>query len=154
MAEVTSEVKVEVVAENIVVEQPQQPAANAKNNNNNNNNNRNNNKKDNKKGKKELKTPKGTRDYTPIQMAIREKVFNKIIAVYKRFGAVTIDTPLFELKSTLTDKYGEDSKLIYDLQDQGGEICSLRFTLLSLCFKFYSFYCIAQIFIMTIYYCY
>ncbi len=37
--------------------------------------------------------------------------------------------PVFELKDILTGKYGEDSKLIYDLKDQGGEICSLRYDL-------------------------
>jgi histidyl-tRNA synthetase len=45
----------------------------------------------------------------------------------RRHGAVTLDTPAFELKEILTGKYGEDSKLIYDLADQGGEICSLRY---------------------------
>jgi histidyl-tRNA synthetase len=45
-----------------------------------------------------LETPVGTRDYGPSQMAIREDVFNKIIAVFKRHGAGTIDTPIFELK--------------------------------------------------------
>jgi len=83
-----------------------------------------------KKGRKMvLKTPKGTRDYDPVQMAIREKVFNTIITCFKKFGAVTIETPLFELTEILTNKYGEDSQLIYDLQDQGGEICSLRYDL-------------------------
>eukprot|EP01115_Flamella_aegyptia_P002985 TRINITY_DN1462_c0_g1_i2.p1 TRINITY_DN1462_c0_g1~~TRINITY_DN1462_c0_g1_i2.p1 ORF type:complete len:482 (+),score=112.85 TRINITY_DN1462_c0_g1_i2:2-1447(+) len=76
-----------------------------------------------------LKTPKGTRDYDPFQMAIREKVFSIITRCFKRHGAVTIETPIFELKETLTGKYGEDSKLIYDLQDQGGELCSLRYDL-------------------------
>jgi histidyl-tRNA synthetase len=33
------------------------------------------------------------------------------------------------LKETLTGKYGEDSKLIYDLENQGGEILSLRYDL-------------------------
>uniref|UniRef100_A0A8C8FKY2 histidine--tRNA ligase n=1 Tax=Oncorhynchus tshawytscha TaxID=74940 RepID=A0A8C8FKY2_ONCTS len=60
-----------------------------------------------------LKTAKGTRDYNPKQMAIREKVFNTIISCFKRHGAENIDTPVFELKETLTGKYGEDSK--YDL---------------------------------------
>ena len=32
-------------------------------------------------------------------------------------------------QETLTGKYGEDSKLIYDLKDQGGEILSLRYDL-------------------------
>lgn len=79
--------------------------------------------------KYELKTPKGTKDYGPIEMAIREKVFETITRVFKLHGAVTIDTPVFELKEVLTGKYGEDSKLIYDLQDQGGELCSLRYDL-------------------------
>ena len=38
-------------------------------------------------------------------------------------------SPVFELKEILAGKYGEDSKLIYDLADQGGEICSLRYDL-------------------------
>jgi histidyl-tRNA synthetase len=42
---------------------------------------------------------------------------------------VEIDTPVFELKETLTGKYGEDSKLIYDLADQGGELLALRYDL-------------------------
>lgn len=77
----------------------------------------------------QLKTPKGTRDYGPFEMAIRERVFGVITRVFKRHGAVTIDTPVFELKEVLMGKYGEDSKLIYDLQDQGGELCSLRYDL-------------------------
>lgn len=34
-----------------------------------------------------------------------------------------------ELKETLTGKYGEDSKLIYDVADQGGEMLALRYDL-------------------------
>jgi len=80
-------------------------------------------------GKLILKTAKGTRDYQPSQMAVREKVFQKITETFKRHGAETIDTPVFELKDVLTGKYGEDSKLIYDLADQGGEILALRYDL-------------------------
>ncbi|KAG0162739.1 Cytoplasmic and mitochondrial histidine tRNA synthetase [Apophysomyces sp. BC1034] len=76
-----------------------------------------------------LKTPKGTKDYNDKDMAIREKVFSTITKVFKKHGAVTIDTPVFELKEILSGKYGEDSKLIYDLADQGGEECSLRYDL-------------------------
>ncbi|XP_056630692.1 histidine--tRNA ligase, cytoplasmic [Diorhabda sublineata] len=76
-----------------------------------------------------LKTPKGTRDFAPDQMAVRLGVMDKIVSVFKKHGAVTIDTPVFELKEVLTGKYGEDSKLIYDLKDQGGEILSLRYDL-------------------------
>ena len=62
-------------------------------------------------------------------MVIRDRIFNTITDVFKRHGAVTIDTPIFELRQILAGKYGEDSKLIYDLSDQGGEICSLRYDL-------------------------
>jgi histidyl-tRNA synthetase len=60
------------------------------------------------------------RDYGPDSMAVRMWVFERIVEVFKRHGAVTIDTPVMELKETLTGKYGEDSKLIYDLADQVG----------------------------------
>ncbi len=75
----------------------------------------------------ELKTPKGTREYGPKEMAIRQQMFDRIVQVFKRYGAITIDTPAFELFDVLTGKYGEDSKLIYELQDQGGEKCALRY---------------------------
>ncbi|KXS22105.1 histidyl-tRNA synthetase [Gonapodya prolifera JEL478] len=76
-----------------------------------------------------LKTPKGTRDFNDKEMAIRERIFTTITSVFKRHGAVTIDTPVFELREILSGKYGEDSKLIYDLVDQGGELTSLRYDL-------------------------
>lgn len=68
---------------------------------------------------------KGARDFLPDQMAIREAAFNVITSVFKRHGAVAIDTPVFELRETLMGKYGEDSKLIYDLADQVGFSCWL-----------------------------
>ena len=40
-----------------------------------------------------------------------------------------LPSPVFELREILSGKYGEDSKLIYDLSDQGGELCSLRYDL-------------------------
>ncbi|KAF3776438.1 Histidine--tRNA ligase [Nymphaea thermarum] len=64
------------------------------------------------------KIPKGTRDFGKEQMAIREKAFSIIVGVFKRHGGVALDTPAFELRETLMGKYGEDSKLIYDLADQ------------------------------------
>mmetsp|Transcript_14704 Transcript_14704/g.31351 ORF Transcript_14704/g.31351 Transcript_14704/m.31351 type:complete len:945 (+) Transcript_14704:2-2836(+) len=75
------------------------------------------------------KVPKGTRDYLPEQMSIRSQAFSIIRRVFQRHGAVEIDTPVFERKETLTGKYGEDSKLIYDLADQGGEMLALRYDL-------------------------
>ena len=77
-----------------------------------------------------VKTAKGTRDLTPFQMRIREKIINEVKDVFKLHNAEEIDTPVFELTELLTSKYGNDnSKLIYDLQDQGGELLSLRYDL-------------------------
>ncbi|KAK9476556.1 hypothetical protein V1514DRAFT_321997 [Lipomyces japonicus] len=76
-----------------------------------------------------LKTPKGTKDWADKDMVLRSRIFDTITDVFKRHGGVTIDTPVFELREILAGKYGEDSKLIYDLKDQGGEICSLRYDL-------------------------
>ncbi|KAI0501280.1 hypothetical protein KFK09_016224 [Dendrobium nobile] len=75
------------------------------------------------------KIPKGTLDFGKEQMAIREHAFSVITDVFKRHGAVSLDTPDFELSETLMGKYGEDSKLIYDLVDPGGELCCLRYDL-------------------------
>ncbi|KAG8383233.1 hypothetical protein BUALT_Bualt05G0163100 [Buddleja alternifolia] len=86
------------------------------------------------------KLPKGTRDFAKEQMAVRDKAFAIIGEVFKRHGAMALDTPVFEMRETLMGKYGEDSKLIYDLADQacffifiarlqGGELCSLRYDL-------------------------
>ena len=51
-------------------------------------------------------------------MAIRERACSIITSVFKMHGATALDTPVFELRETLMGKYGEDSKLIYDLADQ------------------------------------
>ncbi|CAH2072609.1 unnamed protein product, partial [Thlaspi arvense] len=64
------------------------------------------------------KLPKGTRDFAKEQMTVREKAFSIIQDVFKRHGATALDTPVFELRETLMGKYGEDSKLIYDIADQ------------------------------------
>lgn len=80
--------------------------------------------------KRKPKIPKGARDFMPEQMEVREKAFAIIKSVFKRHGAVEIDTPVFELRETLLGKYGEEGgKLIYDLADQGGELLSLRYDL-------------------------
>lgn len=74
-----------------------------------------------------LKTPKGMRDIWPACQ--RETIINTISRIFRSHGARSLDTPVCELTETLTNKYGEDSKLIYDLKDQGGEQLSLRYDL-------------------------
>lgn len=77
----------------------------------------------------QIKTPKGTRDWRGADITLRNTVFDKIRDIFRLHGGAEIDTPVFELKSILTDKYGEDARLIYDLDDQGGELCALRYDL-------------------------
>ncbi|ELA45934.1 histidine-tRNA ligase [Vavraia culicis subsp. floridensis] len=76
-----------------------------------------------------LRTPKGTVDFHPHD----SKLIDSILSICKRHfnlhGARSIDTPTFELLSTLTNKYGEESKLIFELSDQGGDVCALRYDL-------------------------
>ncbi|KIW05046.1 hypothetical protein, variant [Verruconis gallopava] len=76
-----------------------------------------------------VKVPKGTKDVFGAEALLRAFLFQRITEIFKRHGAQELDTPVFELREILTGKYGEDSKLIYDLADQGGEICSLRYDL-------------------------
>ncbi|KAH9411269.1 histidyl-tRNA synthetase [Ordospora pajunii] len=76
-----------------------------------------------------LKTPKGTADELPREAFLYEEIIEKIRKVFVVHGASPISTPTFEMRSILVNKYGDDSKLIYDLSDQGGEICSLRYDL-------------------------
>ncbi|KAL1406373.1 Cytoplasmic and mitochondrial histidine tRNA synthetase [Vanrija albida] len=77
----------------------------------------------------QLKVPKGTIDQKPAAALLRKKIFATLEGIFAKHGGELIDTPVFELKEILAGKYGEDSKLIYDLQDQGGELCSLRYDL-------------------------
>uniref|UniRef100_A0A8C0CAB4 histidine--tRNA ligase n=1 Tax=Balaenoptera musculus TaxID=9771 RepID=A0A8C0CAB4_BALMU len=45
-----------------------------------------------------IKTPKGTRDLSPQQMVVREKIIDMVVSCFKRHGAKGLDTPAFELK--------------------------------------------------------
>lgn len=77
------------------------------------------------------KTPKGTFDIVGKDAATYTDVLNTIRNVFETNGGEYLETPVFERKEVLLGKYGEEaeSKLIYDLQDQGGELLSLRYDL-------------------------
>lgn len=63
-------------------------------------------------------------------MVIRKQVLDLLTKIFESHGAEAIDTPVFELRDVLLGKYGEEGgKLVYDLADQGGELCSLRYDL-------------------------
>ena len=60
-------------------------------------------------------------------MFCREHIERIVLSVFTAYGGSCVDTPVFERKDILTGKYGEDSKLIFDLKDQGGEELALRY---------------------------
>ena len=64
--------------------------------------------------------PKGTRDFTPIEMSKRNYIFDTIREVYALFGFQQIETPSMEQLSTLMGKYGEEGdKLLFKILDSG-----------------------------------
>jgi histidyl-tRNA synthetase len=65
----------------------------------------------------QIKTPKGTIDWWGYNILLREAVFTQIRRIFANHNARETDTSVFELKQILMNKSGEDSKLIYDLED-------------------------------------
>ena len=64
--------------------------------------------------------PKGTRDFSPVEMAKRNYIFNTIRDVYALYGFQQIETPAMENLSTLMGKYGEEGdKLLFKIQNSG-----------------------------------
>lgn len=64
--------------------------------------------------------PKGTRDFSPIEMARRNYIFDTIKQAFKLFGYKQIETPAMENLSTLMGKYGEEGdKLLFKILNSG-----------------------------------
>ncbi|MCR5312434.1 MAG: histidine--tRNA ligase [Bacteroidaceae bacterium] len=64
--------------------------------------------------------PKGTRDFSPVEMAKRNYIFNTIKDVYALYGFQQIETPAMENLSTLMGKYGEEGdKLLFKILNSG-----------------------------------
>ncbi|MDR1744092.1 MAG: histidine--tRNA ligase [Dysgonamonadaceae bacterium] len=64
--------------------------------------------------------PKGTRDFSPEEMAKRNYIFDTIKDVYRRYGFRQIETPAMENLSTLMGKYGEEGdKLLFKILNSG-----------------------------------
>lgn len=64
--------------------------------------------------------PKGTRDFSPSEMARREYVFSVLRDAFSRYGFSQIQTPSFENLSTLMGKYGEEGdRLIFKILNSG-----------------------------------
>ncbi len=64
--------------------------------------------------------PKGTRDFSPIEVAKRNYIFSIIKTNFEKFGFQPIETPTFENSETLMGKYGEEGdRLIFKILNSG-----------------------------------
>lgn len=71
--------------------------------------------------------PKGTRDFSPIEMAKRNYIFDTIRSVYALYGFRQIETPAMENLSTLMGKYGEEGdKLLFKILNSGNFLSGLQ----------------------------
>lgn len=67
--------------------------------------------------------PKGTRDFLPKEVAKRNYIFDTIKKVFRKYGFDQIETPSFELSSTLMGKYGEEGdRLIFRIMNSGEKV--------------------------------
>jgi len=70
--------------------------------------------------KENLSIPRGTRDFGPQQMMVRNHIFSTIRSVFERFGFAPLETPAMENLSVLTGKYGDEGdQLIYKILNSG-----------------------------------
>ena len=70
--------------------------------------------------------PKGTRDFSPLEMAKRNYIFDTIRSVFYLYGFQQIETPAMENLSTLMGKYGEEGdKLLFKILNSGDFMSSV-----------------------------
>ena len=71
--------------------------------------------------------PKGTRDFSPEEMAKRNYIFDTIKEVYRLYGYRQIETPAMENLSTLMGKYGEEGdKLLFKILNSGDFLSAMN----------------------------
>ncbi len=76
--------------------------------------------------------PKGTRDFSPVEMARRNYIFDTIREVFRLYGFRQIETPAMENLSTLMGKYGEEGdKLLFKILNSGNYLKSADHELLN-----------------------
>lgn len=70
--------------------------------------------------KEQLSIPRGTRDFGPAQMMVRNRIFSTIRSVFELFGFAPLETPAMENLSVLTGKYGDEGdQLIFKVLNSG-----------------------------------
>lgn len=76
--------------------------------------------------------PKGTRDFSPVEMNRRNYIFKTIRQVFERFGYQPIETPAMENLTTLLGKYGEEGdKLLFRILNSGDFLSGIQANALS-----------------------
>ena len=71
--------------------------------------------------------PKGTRDFSPVEMMRRNYIFNTIRSVFEKHGYAPIETPAMENLSTLLGKYGDEGdKLLFKILNSGDYAAKLQ----------------------------
>ena len=71
-------------------------------------------------------SPKGTRDFSPIEMMRRQYIFDTIKSVFRLYGFAPLETPSMENLSTLLGKYGEEGdKLLFKILNSGDYAANL-----------------------------
>lgn len=72
--------------------------------------------------------PKGTRDFTPLEMIRRNYIFNTIRTVFEKYAYLPIETPTMENLSTLMGKYGEEGdRLLFKVLNSGDFMSGVDF---------------------------
>ncbi|MEZ4807757.1 MAG: histidine--tRNA ligase [Flavobacteriales bacterium] len=67
--------------------------------------------------------PKGTRDFSPLEMLRRKYIFSTIEQVFQKYGFLPLETPAMEHLETLTGKYGEEGdRLIFKILKRGADL--------------------------------
>jgi histidyl-tRNA synthetase len=75
-------------------------------------------------------TLKGFRDFTPSQMAVRNRIKRILVDVFESFGFEPISTPSLEYADVLLGKYGSEAdKLVYTFEDRGGRLVGMPYDL-------------------------
>jgi len=79
-----------------------------------------------------LQLPKGTRDFSPEEKILRDKIVSTLKEVFELYGYAPLETPVFERFDVLSSKYAGGAEILketFKLKDQGDRILGLRYDL-------------------------
>src|SRR3989344_3241554 len=80
----------------------------------------------------DLETLKGTKDFFPEEMIVRNKIVQTLQNAFERFGFEPLETPILEFYKVLSSKYAGGAEILketYRLKDQGRRDLALRYDL-------------------------